>query len=266
VSISENDLCQALLRYIAGRSTESERAEFEERLLTDQEFSDDAAVCEQELIDAYALRQLNADDMEGLRAWIETSPYRRERVKMARALLAAQPRKIHIQRRIAFVLAAAACVALAVTLPLMKKMMQRDTASVSPTATTSPQVAQTENPPLAALPGTMKPDVILLAAERMRGEPQAATYQVHPNAPVQLQIMLPGETERSGYGLQVFPLEGPHHILLEKTNLQAESMNGQLYLNVALPPGYFPAAAYTASVSREGETLVSHFTLKYSEK
>jgi len=234
--------------------------------MTDQEFSDEAAICEQELIDAYAVRQLNANDMESLKPWIENSPHRRERAKMARALLTAQPQKIRIQRRVAFVWAAAACVALAVTLPLMKKMTQRNTASVSQTATTNPQVAQNENPPLAAVPGTMKPDVILLAAERMRGEPQAATYQVHPSAPVQLQIMLPGETERSGYGLQVFPLAGPHHVLLEKTNLQAESMNGQLYLNVALPPGYFPAATYTASVSREGETLVSHFTLKYSEK
>jgi hypothetical protein len=78
--------------------------------------------------------------------------------------------------------------------------------------------------------------------------------------------MLPGETERSGYGLQVVPLEGPSHILLEKTNLQAQSMNGQLYLDVTLPPGFFPPATYAASVSRSGETLVSHFTLKYSQK
>lgn len=266
MSISEYDLCQALLRYIAGRSTESERAEFEERLLTDQEFSEGAAVCEQELIDAYALQQLNADDTEGLKAWIEASPHRRERVKMARALLLAQPRKIRIQRRIAFIWAAAACVALAVTLPLMKKMAQRNPTSVSQTAATSTQSLQSANAPPIALPAAIRPDVILLAAERVRGELQVATYQVHRNSPVQLQIMLPGETVRSGYGLQVLSLEGPRHILLEKTDLQAQSMNGQLYLNITLPPGYLAPETYTAYVSRSGETLVSHFILKWSQE
>ena len=266
MSISENDLRQALLRYIAGRSTESERAEFEERLLTDQEFSDDAAMCEQELIDAYALQQLSVDDMEGLRAWVESSPPRRERVKMARAILLARPPKIRIQRRIAFIWAAAACVALAVTLPLMKKIAQRNPPAVSQTAATNPQQVEGANAPLVASSEAMKPDVILLAAERVRGEEQPATYKVHRNAPVQLQIILPGETERSGYGLQVVPLDEPHHVLLEKADLQAESMNGQLYLEVTLPPGSLPPSTYTASVSRDGETLVSNFILQYSQK
>lgn len=261
--ISESDLRSALLRYISGRSTESERAEFEERLLTDQEFSDDAAVCEQELIDAYALQQLSVDDMEGLRGWIESSPDRMQRVKMARALLLTPPRKFRIQRRIAFVLAAAACLLLAVTLRLTQRVTQKNSTLVSQTSATNTQPVPM---PAATVPGAIKPDVILLAVERVRGEQQIASYEVHRSAPVQLQIMLGGETARTGYKLQVVPLEGPSQILLEKTNLQAQSMNGQLYLNVTLPPGYLPPATYSASVSRRGETLVSHFTLKWSQE
>ena len=48
MSLSENDLRVTLLQYLSGKSTELERAHFEERLLADQEFSDAAAVCEQE--------------------------------------------------------------------------------------------------------------------------------------------------------------------------------------------------------------------------
>ena len=59
--------------------------------------------------------------------------------------------------------------------------------------------------------------------------------------------------------------EDSHIILLEKTDLEAQSIDGQLYLNVTLPPGSLPPAIYTASVSRRGETLVSHFTLKWSQ-
>jgi hypothetical protein len=264
VSISESDLRPVLLRYITGRSTESERTGFEERLLADQEFSDAAAVCEQELIDAYALQQLNADDMEGLRPWIESSPMRMQRVKMARALLLVAPQRIRAKRRMVLILATAACVLAAVTLHLTNRTAQKNPNSAPETSATSPTQSQGVNGPPVASPSDAKPDVILLVAERVRGEQQIATYQVHPNATVQLQIMLGGETARSGYRLQVVPLEGSHHILLEKTGLQAQSINGQLYLNVTLPPGFLPPAAYTASVSRHGETLVSHFTLKWS--
>jgi hypothetical protein len=262
VPISESGLRPALLRYIAGRSTEFERAEFEERLLADQEFSDAAAVCEQELIDAYALQQLNADDMEGLRPWVEASPQRMQRVEIARALLLPRPQKIRAKQRMAVILAIAACVLAAVTLHVTHRPVQ----SVPQTSATNGGQSHGANGPSVALPTDTKSDVILLVAERTRGDQQIANYQVHRAAAVQLQVMLSGETAHSGYTLQVVPVEGPRHILLEKKALQAQSMNGQLYLNVTLPPGSLPPATYAASVSRGGETLVSHFTLKWSPK
>jgi negative regulator of sigma E activity len=266
VSITENDLRPALLRYITGRSTEFERAHFEERLLVDQEFSDAAAVCEQELIDAYALQQLNADETAGLKSWIDNSPGRTQRVKMARPLLLAGPQRIRSKQRIAFMLAVAACVLVAITLPLAHRTAQKDATSVSQAPAPNAMPSPSAIAPSVTVPSAIKPDVILLAAERVRGEQQTVSYQVHRDAPVQLQVMLNGETARSGYRLQVVPMEGPRHILLDKTDLQAQSINGQLYLNVALPPGFLSPATYTASVSRHGETLVSHFMLKWSQK
>ena len=264
MSISESDLRTGLLRYITGRSTESERTDFEERLLTDQDFSDAAAVREQELIDAYALQQLNADDMEGLRHWIETSSRRMQRVKMARTLLLASSQRSRGNWRMAAILAAAACILAAVTLHVTNRTAQKDSNAVSQASASNAGQSQGVNGPSVALPSDTKPSVVLLVAERVRGEQQIANYQVRRNAPVQLQIMLGGEAARSGYGLQVVPMEGPRRILLEKTDLQAQSINGQLYLSITLPAGAFPPATYTASVSRGGETLVSHFTLKWS--
>jgi hypothetical protein len=266
VSILENDLRPVLLRYITGGLSELKRSAFEERLLTDQEFSDDAAVCEQELIDAYALRQLNDGDMESLRPWIESSPGRMQRVKMARALLLPRPQRMRSRQRITVLLAAAACVLAAVTLLFVHRTTQKESTSISQTSATNAKPFQVASGPSVASPVETKPDVILLAVERIRGEQQTASYQVHRDAPVQLQIMLGGETARSGYGLQVVSQEGKRHILLEKKDLEAQSLNGQLYLSVTLPPGSLPPATYTASVSRSGETLVSHFTLKWPQK
>jgi negative regulator of sigma E activity len=268
VSLSENDLRVTLLQYLSGKSTELERAHFEERLLADQEFSDAAAVCEQELIDSYALQRLDVEDMEALKSWIEVSPSRMQRVRMARALLLARPQRFRRKQRIAVILAVAACVLAAVTLHLTNRITQKDSRAVSQvTATNAIPSQSASTPPSVAVPSnTSKPDVILIATERVRGEQQIVTYQVHRDAPIQLQILLTGETARSGYRLWVVPLEEQRHILLEKTDMKAQSVNGQLYLKVTLPPGSLPPATYAASVSRRGDTLVSHFTLKWSQE
>jgi hypothetical protein len=59
------------------------------------------------------------------------------------------------------------------------------------------------------------------------------------------------------------PLADPSKILLQQDNLEAQTLAGQLYLTLTLPPGSLPPATYTASVTRQGNTLVSTFTLKW---
>jgi len=267
VSISPDDLRASFLQYITGRLPEPDKTHFEEQLLKDQDFSDAAAACEQELIDAYALHRLDAKETRTIGLWVEASPDRVERVAMARALLQAAPQQGLRRRQISFALAAAACLLVAATLYLVNtRMLHREQRNTQLSAAMTPPQTQIQPqaPKSAATTATAKPDIVLIAAERTRGEQKTATYQVHRESPVQLQIVLPSEAARSGYQLRVTPLADPRKTLLRQNDLEAQSVAGQLYLTVTLPPGSLPPATYLASVSHQGDTLISTFTLKWA--
>jgi hypothetical protein len=267
VSNSQEDLRVSFLQYIMGRLPEPDRTRFEEQLLGDQDFSDAAAACEQELIDAYAMHRLDAEETRSVGLWIEASPERVERVAMARALLQTTPQRSLRRQRIGVALAIAACLFVAATLYLVNTRTLHH-------AQTTNQLSATNLPPQNQAPATaapnadhaIKPDVVLIAAERIRGEQKTATYQLHHEAPIQLQVLLPGETERAGYQVRITPLADRSKILLQQNNLEAQSISGQLYLTVTLPPGSLPPATYTTSVSRQGDTLVSVFTVKWAHE
>src|ERR1700745_3418254 len=74
VSISPQGLRVNFLHYIAGRLPEPERIRFEQQLLEDQDFSDAAADCEQQLIDDYAMRRLDTEQARTVSLWIDPSP------------------------------------------------------------------------------------------------------------------------------------------------------------------------------------------------
>jgi hypothetical protein len=264
VSNSQEDLRVTFLQYVTGRLPEPDRTRFEEQLLENQDLSDAAAACEQELIDTYAMHRLDAEETRLVGLWIEASPERIERVAMARALLQATPQRGLRRQRIGVALAIAACLFVAATLYLVNTRMLHH-------AQTTNQISTANAPPQNQAPATatpnadhaIKPDVILIAAERIRGEQKTATYQLHREVPIQLQVLLPGETERAGYQVRVTPLADRSKVLLQQNNLEAQSISGQLYLTVTLPPGSLPPATYTASVSRQRNTLVSDFTVKW---
>jgi anti-sigma-K factor RskA len=263
VSTSPEELRASFLHYIMGRMPEPDRTRFEEKLLEDQDFSDAAAVCEQELIDAYALHHLDAEQTRTVGLWIEASPRRVERVAMARTLLLATPRRGLRRKRIGVALAAAACVFVAATLYLVNIRKPHHEQGTQLSATNAPPT-QIQTPPAAANPReTAKPDIVLIAAERVRGKQETATYQVHRENPIQLQVVLPGQTARSGYQVSLAPLADPGKILLQQDNLEAQTLAGQLYLTLTLPPGSLPPATYTASITHQGNTLVSTFTLNW---
>jgi hypothetical protein len=258
VSIPQEDLRAGFLHYLVGRLPESDRTRFEERLLQDQDFSDAAAACEQELIDAYALRHLNEEETRALGLWIEASPNRVERVAMARALLQATPRRGTGRQRWSFALAAAACLLVAGTLYLLNSRMHP---AQKPALSAANAIPLQPIPPIPAQEA--KTDVVLIAAERTRGHQKPSTYQIHRDSPIQLQILLPAETASSGYQVRV---TDQTRTVLQQDNLEAQSVAGQLYLTVTLPPGSLPPATYTASVTRQADTLVSTFTLKWGNE
>lgn len=262
VSTSPDDLRARFLRYITGRLPEPDKTRFEERLLEDQDFSDAAVACEQELIDNYALRRLDAEEARAIGLWIEASPERVERVTMARVLLRATPQRGQPKKKTNITLAAAASLLAAATLYLVNsKFSHHEQQDTQLSASNSPLQDQT-----AAAAATIKPDIVLIAAERTRGEQKTVTYQIHRESPIQLQVLLPGETNHSGYQLRIVSSTDPSKTLLELNQLEAQSIAGQLYLTATLPPGSLPPATYSASVSRQGDTLISTFALKWVTK
>ena len=263
VANSPQDLRVSFLQYIMGRMPEPDRTRFEEHLLEDQDVSDAAAVCEQELIDAYALHRLNEEETKTVSAWIEASPRRVERVAMARTLLQVTPQRGLRRKRIGVALAAAACLLMAATLYLVNTKVLHHGQKPNLLAANAPPPQNQTPATLTTSSEAAKPDVVLIVAERVRGKQETATYQIHRDSPIQLQVVLLGQTARSGYQVRLTPLADQSNILLQRDNLEAQTLAGQLYLTVTLPPGALPPATYTASVTRQGNTLVSTFTLKW---
>ena len=258
--ISEDHLRRSVLRYLAADLTAEERALFEERLLTDQDFSNAVAVEEQDLIDDYALGALTQQETRSIQTWIEASPRRTERVSMARAFLVRRPQKLRRKQYVTIMLAAAACIlaAVGIRLSLTSELIRQNSKIVS-----SGPIGSVQNGPPQTSPGNgAKPEVILLVAERTRGQQQITTHRLRSGAPVQLQIILVGETARSGYLLRIHSLGEDKRVLPEYKDLNAESVGGQLYIKVDFSPGSLPPGPYRAFVSRDGDTLVSDFAAR----
>jgi hypothetical protein len=258
--ISEDHVRLNLVRYLAADLTAEEHALFEERLLMDQDFSDAVAVHEQDLIDAYALRSLSPDEARSVQLWIEASPSRMQRVSMARALLVRRPQRIRKKQRIVIVLATAACIlaAVGITLNLTSRSIRQNSKSPS-----SGTIVTPENGILpTSLGNATKPEVILLVAERIRGEQQITTYQISPNVPVQFQVLLAGESASSDYTLKLVSHDAKQHVLLERRNLKARVEGGQSYVEATFPPGSLPPGDYRALVGRRGSMFNLNFVVR----
>jgi hypothetical protein len=259
VPISQSDLRARFLDYIMGRLPEPDRASFEEQLLADHDLSDAVADCEQGLIDAYALRRLDPEESREVGLWIEASPDRVQRVAIARALLQRTPHRTSGRQRLAIATAVAACLVAAVAPYIVDTRIHRaNKATQLAEANMAPQI----NSSIADK--NAKPDIILIVAERIRGEQKTATYPIHRGSPIELQILLPGESAGSGYRLRVTSQADRSIVLLERDALEAQSVNGQLYLNIALPPGSLTPATYFAVVSRQNDALTSPFAVTWA--
>jgi len=73
-------------QYLLGEMAEAEMSQFEARLMTDDEFFEMLLVIEDELIDERAANELSAEEQTGFDTYFLTTPQRRERLELARAL------------------------------------------------------------------------------------------------------------------------------------------------------------------------------------
>lgn len=258
-STDKGHQCTRFLHYVTNRLSASEREAMESRLLTDQEFSDEIAACEQELIDAYAVRTLSADDMAELEPWIESSTLRMQRVAVARSFLMRKQHALRTWSGKASLLALAACLFFTISLiaiwsPWIRKPHQ---------STNSQALAPSAPPPAAQLQPAPKPDVILLVAERMRGEQaKIPTFVLHRGSPVRLEILLATDVG-SSYALKILPAQPGAQPVFAQANLEPQSIHGQRYLSAVLTGVQLDPGTYDAIVTRHGETQRSSFAIKW---
>jgi hypothetical protein len=244
--------------------TEDERTLFEERLLTDQELSDAVAVCEQELIDEYATGSLTPAEAASLREWMETSPRRMQRIRMAQTLLKQRPWESHRRWRLATILAVAACLvtAIGVTLHFLSRMpAERSIASAPKTIRPAESVSSSTKSSVSGN-SVKSPEVILLVSENIRGKEPLVTYRIRPDVPVELQVLLVGGPESGTYNLQITSSHGNQQkSLLKRNNLHPLTQAGHSYIDASFPPGIFPPAIYEVVVSGGETILVSKFAV-----
>jgi hypothetical protein len=260
-STGTDNLRTLFVNYVTDRLSAPEREEMEDRLLADQEFSDSMAICEQELIDAYATRSLTTGDAENLRPWIEGSETRLQRVALARTLL--QKRR-HVWRLPAktVLLALAACLLLTIGLiirwsPWIQKPGQRPVSEAqAPSSATSPAETKPARAPV------QKTDIILLVAERIRGQQgQIPTFIIHPGNPIKLEILLATDAA-AGYGLKIVRSGTRATPVYAQPYLEPHSIDGQEYLSTMLTGESLSPGTYDAILTRGGKSLVSRFVIK----
>lgn len=246
------------LHYVTGRLSIPEQEEMEGRLLADQEFSDMMAVCEQELIDAYATGSCTPDELTQLRPWIEGSATRVQRLDIARSFLRKTKRVPMPLRTGVFVLAFAACVLLAAGIVVIRFPRITKPGTSSNVSRSAP--APVESQPASPVPG--KADVILLIAERIRGnQGQIPTFFIHVGSSVNLEILLANDTG-SHYSLKIVR-EGSHpRTMFEKSDLEPHLADGQRYLTATLDPGSIPPGTYNVVLTRAGDTQLIRFAVK----
>jgi len=255
---SESGLRAGFIDYIANRMSGEERLRFEQRLLADQEFSDAAAACEQELIDDYASGQLTREERETVAAWIAGSPARQQRVKMARALMTLQHEPKRSSRPVAALLALAACIAAGVALVVAHGVWQRNVVSPQIAAATQPRA-------VAPVASAVKPDIILLVAEHLRGPEQEPSFFIHRGAPVKLQIAVPHAPESSSFEVRVVALNGRRQIVADEKGIALSSTKGLQYLAIDLQPDALTQGSFAATVKSGDEVFILRFGVKQAQ-
>jgi anti-sigma factor RsiW len=260
--ISKNQLSSDTLRYLTGAMNGEEREAFETRLLMDHDFSDAVAVCEQDILDSYVSGGLDPEETFALQSWIEATPARIERVRMARALLRKKPTGIGRGRHlVAVLLAAAACVmvGLGVTFRLLNKSASQSKAAVP--FTVSPIERSTNGRP-AVSGNAQKTEVILLVAERLRGEPRVPAFRMDAGVPIELQVLLNGRVARRTYGLKIVSSDARQRVVVERNDLSVQEKDGHPFLDITLPAESLPPATYDVFVGDSDDRLFSRFSIR----
>ena len=253
---------QNFLRYVTGGMSEEEAQRFEEQLISNHEFSDSAAACEQELIDSYAADELNDADRAALQAWIGTSPRRVQRVRVAEALRASANRTAKHRAFGRYVLPIAAVIAgLAVVTWVAGRHFSDKPGSVPETATVQSPPAGQSNAEKTNDLATPPDHVVLIIAERVRGEPLTQLQTPYRNSAVTLQVLLPDGAPEVYYRVRVMKAGGGAKVV-DLRAVKPEVVANRLYLVVELGKGVLTRGTYEVSAVGTEDTFISRITVQ----
>lgn len=249
------------LRYLRGGMDDAEVQAFEERLLGDQAFSDAAATCEQELIDEYSAGEVNDADKAILHTWIEASPRRIQRLRIARSFLAAKAHKAPKGSRMRFVLPIAAMIAgFAVAMWMM--MGRNSGGRTNPVPNT---VKRNDAPAGAGVVaknnGVSAPadQVVLVVAERVRGAQHSQMITQNHDSAVTLQVLLPEGASNGPYRVQVANMR--QNVIVDERGLKPSVTDGRLYLIVHIRDGALTPGSYEVSLDSNEDSYTSNIAV-----
>lgn len=259
---TEGKIRSAFLRYVTGAMTENERASLEEMLIANQEFSDAAATCEQEMIDSCAAEILPYEESTAVGEWIAASPRRTQRLRMAQSLLKAKQGKARAGRR-TMILAIAACLLVIAGLSAARFELARRELSESSVASSTGQsvsspgrIASSPREPIATA-------TLLLVAERSRGTLPVPSYKIRQDIPLHLEILLNGGAVSGAYDLTIESLDRPRKLMLERHNLNSRQSAGHTFVDAMFAAGSLPVGTYQASVSSGENIMISRFVVAH---
>lgn len=265
MSDDSGQLRDNFLRYVTGGMEPEEVLSFEERLVGDLGFSDAAALCEQELIDAYAAGELNEADTTALQHWLEGSPRRMQRVQLARSLQEIGRRKVQRQWSMRLVLPIAAVIAgLAVLTWMTGRRFVHHPEPASDAVAQKGVPAGSERPPEPPSSPAAPEQVILVVAERVRGDMPAQLVTPQRGSAVALQVLLPADAADSPYRIRVAKSEGSRGAVLDQRGVRPVVTRDRLVLNAHLPGDALTPGSYTVVVDGAQESFVSRMTVHMS--
>jgi hypothetical protein len=233
-------------------------------LLEDEEFSRQVEEAEFALVEDYADGTLPAEELAIVSPWITGSPERRSKAAITAALRASaiNASTIHIAtRRIVpvwfWAFAAAACIALLATLPLLRRKQPE------------PVIVAQLSPPPVAQPQSIGEDTILLEAQHLRGADESprnpVNYVLHADAPTRIQIIVPSSAPRGQYSvdLRQAPAQrtsAPVHL----DGLPVTQKNNLSYVEFVLPAGSLSEGLYESDLQLAGTTYRVRFSVGFS--
>jgi hypothetical protein len=238
-----------LVHYLLGRMSEGERAELEDRLLSDEELDQALLATTDELIQDYLAGDLTNDDHERFEVYFLASPDNRERLESMKQMLRAIERLPAGPRLWVRAVAAAAVVVLAVAgvvgVAALRRAQRDGRAAVRPVPAESPAPAETrlESPaPKVAEPASMP--VVRLAANA--GAPVRVRL---PRSTAALRVEVSVDRESPSFDATVLAADGR---AVWRAEARVAPRPGQPLI-LQVPARFLPSGRYTLRV--EGEAL-----------